>query len=504
MKKKDWNEGLNHLDPDLVEEYVIKKNAYVQKKRSVKPYWFAAVAAVLVLAIGIGMLAGGNWIPGGTTGPAQLGSNPTTGQPDGPVIVPLSGLVASPSYPEMTQFPNREDFGDDWKAYNTAYTAWNESQRNQYDQPDGYADSLIDFFLRSNREFLTGEGNQAFSPVNVYLAMAMLAETTDGNSRQQILNLFGVDTIEALQTQADHMWNAHYNNDGQTTLLLANSVWLDKAYTFRQETVDRLASLYYASVFSDDLGTEESNRQLQTWLSENTGGLLKEQAENIEFPPLTCFALASTIYFKAGWATEFPEELTVDDTFHAPTGDTTVSFMRNTMEGVCYYGSNFCAVRLDLTGGNGMWIILPNEGVTVAQVLAGDEYLQMTLNPNDWENYCYANINIKLPKFDVTSQNDLIKGMKNLGLSDIFDPDLSDFTPMTTDSERLFVSQINHAARVTIDEKGVEAAAFTVIIVEDESAGPSDKIDFVADRPFLFIISGQDHLPLFAGVVNEP
>ena len=38
MKKKDWNEGLNHLGPDLVEEYVTQKEAYAQTKKSTKPY----------------------------------------------------------------------------------------------------------------------------------------------------------------------------------------------------------------------------------------------------------------------------------------------------------------------------------------------------------------------------------------------------------------------------------------------------------------------------------
>lgn len=480
-------DAMEHIDADLIEA----ANAPTKIKH-IRPYWFAAVAAVLVLFIGLRMFMGGIGTPGDTTG-----------QTDGPVIVHPINLLAAPAYPQMTPYPIFKDYAD-YKEYNIAYKAWREDQRLQFDQPKGYADSLTDFFLRSNREFLTGEENQAFSPINVYMAMAMLAETTDGNSRQQILDLFGVNTIENLREQATHMWNAHYNNDGQTTLLLANSMWLDKAYTFHQDTVDRLASQYFASVFSDDLGTEESNQLLRKWLNQNTGGLLKEQAEKIEFPPLTCFALASTIYFKAGWELEFPEEQTVDDTFHALSGNMIVSFMQNKVEGVCYYGSNFCAVRLNLTGGNGMWIILPDEGVTVSQVLASDEYLQITLDPQGWENCQFANLNIKLPKFDVTGENDLIKGMKNLGLSDIFDPDLSNFTPMTSDSDRLFVSQISHAARVTIDEKGVEAAAFTVIMVEDESSGPSAVIDFVADRPFLFVVSGQDHLPLFAGVVNEP
>ena len=31
-----------------------------------------------------------------------------------------------------------------------------------------------------------------------------------------------------------------------------------------------------------------------------------------------------------------------------------------------------------------------------------------------------------------------------------------------------------------------------------------DEIDFVLDRPFLFVITGAQGLPLFVGVVNQP
>lgn len=502
MKNKNIAEALDQVD----DRYL----AGAAKPRAHRPDWIAAVAAIVALVIALSVIPSFHTDPSieasqsatdSTNTTQSVSGNPSQSSTSVPPVQ-LSGLIAQPTMPTLVSYPIFDDYND-YDAFSQAESEWRRSQYAQFDQPEGYADSLTDFFLRSNREFLSGEENQAFSPVNVYLAMAMLAETTDGNSRQQILDLFGADSIESLRTQADHMWNAHYNNDGQTTLQLANSLWLDDAYTFQPNTVDRLASVYYASVFSDDLGTEASNRQLQAWLNEKTGGLLQEQAETIKFPTMTCFALASTIYFKAGWETEFVEELTADGTFHSPNGDTTVTFMQNAVEGCVYYGSNFCAVRLELTGNNGMWIILPNDGITVAEVLAGDEYLQMTLDPSSWDNSSYATIHIQLPKFDITDNNNLIKGMKNLGLSDIFDPNLSDFTPMTLDSDRLFVSQINHAARVTIDEKGVEAAAFTVIMVEDE-AFPSDQIEFVVDRPFLFVISGQDHLPLFSGVVTNP
>lgn len=54
MKKKDWNEGMNHLDPDLVEEYVTKKDRLRQKNKNSKGVWFrfGAIAACFVLILG--------------------------------------------------------------------------------------------------------------------------------------------------------------------------------------------------------------------------------------------------------------------------------------------------------------------------------------------------------------------------------------------------------------------------------------------------------------------
>ena len=480
MNAKEWNEGLNNVDPDLVEEYVAQKDEYSLTKKNKKPYWFAAVAAVLVLAIGIGSLFGGN--------------RPL-----------LANQVAAAEYPKMAQKPNFDDYLSNNDTYNKAYEAWLKGQRQQYDQPEGYADSLTDFFAASMAQFLQGKGNPTYSPLNVYMAMTMLAETTGGNSRQQILDLFGVDSIEALREQASHVWNAHYSDDGETTLLLANSLWLDDAYSFKQQTAQLLADRYFASSFRGDLGTEELNEQLQAWLNENTGGLLKDQAQNVKLNPQTVFALASTVYFTAGWKGKFSTSNTKDAIFHAPTGDRMTTFMNKTIiQHTLYWSENFGAISLELTGENRMWLILPDEGYTTADILASEDYLRMTLDPGSWENKRTFKINLSLPKFDVVSQMDLIEGMKAMGVTDVFDYTVSDFTSMT-DTPMLYVSQINHAARVSIDEEGCTAAAFTVMMMPEAFMPPElDEVDFVLDRPFLFVVSSRDNLPLFAGIVNEP
>ena len=511
MKPKDWNEALNHLDQDLVEEYIAKKD---EKSKPKRPFWVATVAAVLALTVGIGMLAGKGILPTNApsletvpTAPATRPTIPETTPPATtpaqPVIVPLNNLVYEPTYPQMCKYPLAEDIVDG-PEFATAVREWEQERKKHYQQPDGYADSLTDYFHKSIAQFLQGSGNQVYSPLNVYLAMAMLAETADGNSRQQILDLFGLDTIEQLRQQVNYLWNAHYCDDGQTEMLLANSVWLDEAYTFNQQTAQILAQLYYASSFSGDLGSEEMNKQLQSWLNESTGGMLTQQANSVQMPDSTVLSLASSVYFTATWEGKFWEDYTKKAVFHCQEGDITIPFMNKTMRDVYYWAENFTAVSLELTGGNRMWLILPDEGYTTADVLASEEYLQMTLDPAAWENQKELKINLSLPKFDVVQQQDLVSGMQALGLTDIFDMDAADFSPLTEETP-LCVDGINHAARVVIDEEGCKGAAFTVLFLAGAAPMPEvDEIDFTLDRPFIFTVSSQDNLPLFAGVVNRP
>ena len=75
---------------------------------------------------------------------------------------------------------------------------------------------------------------------------------------------------------------------------------------------------------------------------------------------------------------------------------------------------------------------------------------------------------------------------------------------MTRDTDEIFLSQAKHAARVSIDEEGCTAAAYTVMAACGAAAPPEEEIDFVLDRPFLFVITGPSGTPLFTGIVNRP
>lgn len=470
------------------------KHGHPKKKRTTLP-WIGAIAAVLALAIIAGMLlrrpAPAEPLPESTV--------PTQAQADTDRF-----LVAAPQYPILAAYPT--DYTSENR--NADYRAWWDCQRALWDQPDGYADSLDSYFSALLPKLLENDrgSNKAYSPLNIYMALAMLAEITDGESRQQILDLFRADSIEALRTQAGHVWKAHYNNDGLSKSVLGSSLWLNEDLACNEATAQLLAESYYASIFQGDLGSGEANRALSDWINEQTDGLLQEQAGDLALTPDTALALVTTICYQAQWQTEFSDAQNTQASFHGAAGDTEATFMNTTTRYSYYYwGDHFGAVTLPLKDNSRIWLLLPDEGYAPEDIL--DEAMAFLSSRPEWA-YEYDNrkniqINLSLPKFDVSTQTDLVDTLKALGITHVFDGTEADFTPIFPDQAGSFVDKITHAARLSIDEEGVTAAAFTSIALYGGAGEPKDEIDFTLDRPFIFYVESRDGLPLFTGIVNE-
>ena len=89
-----------------------------------------------------------------------------------------------------------------------------------------------------------------------------------------------------------------------------------------------------------------------------------------------------------------------------------------------------------------------------------------------------------------------------MGVKKIFE-DNADFSNITDNSLR--VSNFNHKVKLIVNEDGVEAAAVTIVDKETAMALPqNDTVELKLDRPFIFIITGEDNVPLFTGIVNNP
>lgn len=485
MKPEKLYESIGAIDEEILE----RSEKHKEKKRRRGPKWAAAAAVVLA-----GALAGGILL-----------------QPGSSSQVLASCAVEAASYPEMADYPNEDDYINkttgsfDEDKFLKDYNAWQESVGAQK-QEEGYADGLESFFIASIREFLSGkEGNRVYSPLNVYMALSMLAELTDGDSRQQILDLLGIEDMETLRDQAKAIWNAQYRDDGATTSILASSLWLDQDVDYNSSVLDLLAENYYTSSYQGEMGSSRFSQAYQDWINEQTRGLLEEQSKELKLKEEDILALVATVCFQAKWSEEFNENNTSSQTFHGTSQDITCDFMHSRNQGTYYWGQQFSAVGKSLDNGGGtMWFLLPDEGVSPEELLEDPQVTEFLVNRDTWENSKYLTVNLALPKFDITSQMDLKEGLKNLGITQVFDETAADFSALVPDMEKLFVSQVQHDVRVAIDEEGVTAAAYTAMSASDAAMPPEDEVDFVLDRPFLFVLTNEDGLPLFAGIVEQP
>ena len=526
MKENDRNERLFRLIGEASDRYLTdaKRPPRRHASRIIVPLVAAFLALLLLVAGAFSMHTGLLPDPTGTTG-APLGtSDPagTTGLPPAgttghyipPVINPefpfnnaLLAEFASAAavYPLMAQMPL--DFNEDesFEAYNEAYRAWLEGRVAQKEAYNTLPTVPEDFFRNSLSAFLsdTNGENRLFSPLNVYMALAILAEVTGSETRAEILTALGEPSIESLRTTASAIWNAHYCDDGAVKSILAASLWTDRSYSYVEETVDRIAKTYYASVFSGNMGSEDYNEALRAWLNEQTGGLLSDQIKDVAMKDEDLLAIATTLYFKASWQSKFYESQNTEDIFHALDGDILTTFMHQTLRDTYYWGERFTAASLALAESGDMLFILPDAGETVEDLLTDSEVLSLIFSESTYKNKALMEIEASIPRFDLSTQIDLRNGMQALGIRRAFDPSCSDFTPSVKDVDGIFITDAKHGVRVAIDEEGCIAAAYTVITMGPESVPPEyERVEFTVDRPFLFVIRSEVGLPLFVGVVN--
>lgn len=402
-----------------------------------------------------------------------------------------------------------EKYSEEWDKLWNEYEAKEKAYREAITALRGegidtaYTRSFADYTRTTARTLLPGGTETVvYSPANLYLALCMLAETAEGDSRAQLLSLLELESTDDARTVSSALWRNLYedNEDGRTHL--GSSLWLSDGVPFAQETVDTLAQEYYADTFSAPMGKASTDKAIQSWLNEATGGLLKDATAGVATDPNTVMLLLTTLYFQARWSTEFSASRTQEDTFtNADGSETRIDFMHITDENHnCTLGENYAVASRYFRDGKRMTFLLPDEGTALDDVLANDGAMAALLGLA--EDNARADLIWSVPKFDVTDELDLSMALRVLGVEDVFDAGRADFSPLT-DAD-VFVSRVHHAARVKLDEEGCEGAAFTdIAICSADMPVEQPKVELRLDRPFAFVISGADGLPLFFGAVKN-
>jgi len=146
-----------------------------------------------------------------------------------------------------------------------------------------------------------------------------------------------------------------------------------------------------------------------------------------------------------------------------------------------------------------MVAILPDRDIReFEQRLAVDDLKAMTAG------FARREVFLAMPRFECTSSYSLPPVLSGMGMPSAFDPLEADFSGMTGGRD-LFVSDVVHKAFVKVDETGTEAAAATGAAMALTAMPQEQPVQFVLDRPFLFlIIDDLTGTVLFMGRVADP
>ena len=134
---------------------------------------------------------------------------------------------------------------------------------------------------------------------------------------------------------------------------------------------------------------------------------------------------------------------------------------------------------------------------------AGIAGLEKKLTIDNWRKWNAGlsknEVNVYLPRFEVTSFAGLAETLRQMGMKTAFTPQ-ADFSGM---APGVAISEAFHKAYVKVNEKGTEAAAATAVIMVKANGGK--KYTFRADHPFIFVIcdNGTGAI-LFIGRVEDP
>lgn len=381
-----------------------------------------------------------------------------------------------------------------------------------------HADGANGFAFRFTKEMLLkkAEGeNLIVSPYSVWLPLAALANGTSEEAKEQLLNALGSsgmdldalneavkNEIGALTLEEQVAWmKENGQEDYEGPLKIANALFVDQDFQTNQEFEKIFSEIYDGRLFSVDFADASAVGTVNDWAKEQTDGKIDQVVES--FDPQTVAAIANAIYYSDGWAKEFPKENTKNDVFYGNAGEEDVPFMYNKFTEMPYYEDDTMqAASLGTSTGGRLTILLPREGQSAEEILAGFDAAKFeTLMETD-----EATVELSLPKFKVESDVFSVKeALEELGI-----PLMSSVTPhldKIVDGELLYISQAVQKAMIEVDEEGMTAAAVTLMAMERMSLPvEQEPVEMKCDRPFAFIVSAygsEGQQVLFAGVVNQ-
>lgn len=379
----------------------------------------------------------------------------------------------------------------------------NDFPKNRALTQEEFVETGNDFGFNLLRDIAEENNGNSFvlSPLSVTYALGMLNEGARNETRQEIMKVLGFGGVPANTINElcrDVMKKAPLL-DEDVELNLANGVFLNEPLKLQEGYRQTLCQYYDAETHVLNFGEQASLNYVNNWCRQKTQGMIPKVLDELS----GICNLINAIYFKADWTYSFDPELTQEGSFFKTAGQhVEVPFMHSELQTEYTETADAKVVRMPF--GNeafAMYAFLPKDGKSTKEVLATLSTAKMVALDGAMRQ---RNVEIVLPRFMTHTHTELSAVLEKMGMQRPFSAaaQLEGIIEDMTDGG-LYVSRIFQDAAIEVQEKGTKAAAATVVVIdyEMEPLKESDKVSFIADHPFVYLITERSTGSIyFAGV----
>lgn len=369
--------------------------------------------------------------------------------------------------------------------------------------------------------------NTVVSPLSVVSAMYMLAAGTKGTSQYEILKALQAEGNENIFDEyTSFVSNIIHDNEKEYTLQLANAAFYQ--HPFGNSNLHAFTESLTGNFIRDsenirpvdfEKDSEKATEEINNWVSDKTHGKI-DKIFDTTLDSTTLVVLANALYYKATWKQAFLAEKSYqiwsntngmyDDVkymyssarFHQGVVNGVVNGVMKVLE-IPMIGKEYNHFDMAIWYMDGKKILDETE-----------EDIQKTIRDNFFtyrRTMKKSNVRLMMPKMSIGSSYNMVDQFKEMGIKAVFDGP-ADFSPMFGHEVDAQVGKINHKVQLDIDEKGIEGAAATAIVINYRSSSIPTRIDITS--PFYFSISNRcynerkgncvGNIPIFVGKVVKP
>ena len=257
----------------------------------------------------------------------------------------------------------------------------------------------------------------------------------------------------------------------------SNSIWLDSILKGNKSTVDYLGKERYCECFSIDFSKDDELEAISNWINDCSDGFLKKSYRDIGIEKDDLLSLINTILYKDAWKSEIAESKnSFNDEGNYDYLTTNTYYY--------YQDEKIVSTKINLTNGS-LSLILPKENTPLT-----DAYNDI---PAIQYNQTY-NVNVSFPIFNIET---------DVSLNDYVEENL--FSRSTSLNKLanipVYLKRVQQSNRLNVTSEGICGGSITSFTGYGLPSNDGEKVDLLFDRPFVFVLSEKNDIPVFVGTI---